>query len=435
MKKILRNTALGLLLPCLLCVMTYSQNQGYFASNYTLLIQAFFGLLALHFILSALGLSFRVAWALYIGLIIPLGACSFLVDTILRFILISLVYFSLKKLPTMSFCMGLALLLAFNSYKLFQEDYKARQEAMQLLSQSTPPLAVSCSENIYWIICDAYTSKEVLKTYYQFDNSSFYQELERLGFSTPDGSVPHYPTLKAINTYLQPLEWNPNACTSVCLHYTLQAAPLLKNLKHEGYTLHILEPRFPFLQNLSEFEPLAPYPKTNFLEFLYACSYRTKLVSTPLISTLNKRLFQRQENIWNRLCHFEPKDGKHFYYIHLDLPHAPFILNKEGSFHNDHAAQIWGENEVGPHAYAKADYCAQYIEQIQGLNPKLLYYLEAIIAKDPSAMILVQGDHGTFTTQNPNEHEAILFAVRQPLKPLDAPIYAHTFLKNCIYGN
>lgn len=433
MKKILQNTALGLLLPYLLCLMTYSQNQGYFASNYTLLAQAFFALLVLHLVVSALGLSFRLTGALYIALMIPLGACSLLVDTILRFIIIGLVYLILKKIPVKPLCIGLALLLVFNSYKLFQADHKARKEARQLLSQAVPSIATPHSENIYWIICDAYTSKEALNTYYQLDNSSFYQGLESLGFSTPDGRVPHYPTLKAINTYVQPLEWDPNAYTSLCLHYTLQSAPLFKSLTQEGYTLHILEPRFPFLQNLSQFEPLEPVPQTSLLEFLYACTYRTKLAANALISTLNQRLFQRQESIWQRLCHLEAKTGKQFYYIHLDLPHAPFILNKDGTFNNDHAAQIWGENEVGAHAYIKADYSAQYVEQIQGLNPKLLSCLKAIIEKDPKAMVLLQGDHGTFTSQDSNEHEAILLAVRNPLSPLDASIHAPKFLKDYVY--
>lgn len=435
MKNSFKNTLLGLLLPILLCVLTYSQNQGYFASNYTVLAQIFCGLLGIHIALFVLGVSYRVIWPVYIGLIIPLGHLGLWIDTLCRILGIGISYYALKKIPTKPLCLGIGILLAFNSYNLIQKDYQARKEASALISKCSSASILTPTENIYWVVCDAYTSKEVLKTYYQFDNTDFYKELETLGFATPDGQTPYYPTLKAINTYLQPLEWDPTTFSSLSLHYTLQKAPLLKNLKNQGYTLHILEPRFPFLQNLPEFEPLDPRPKTSLLEFLYACVYRSKLISQPLVHCLNKHLFDRQEQIEIALGNLSSNRGRHFYYLHFDLPHAPFIFNQAGEFYNDTSAFIWGENEVSAHTYKKEDYCPRYLDQIQGFTPKILSYLKAIIQKDPKAMILLQGDHGTFTTQDSLENQGILFAVRNPLKPLSPGFEAHTFLRQCLYGN
>jgi hypothetical protein len=433
MKKTLGNALLGVLLPFLLCVMSYSQNHGYFASNYAILYQSFLILFAIHVCLSFIGISYRYTWLLYIVLVLPLGNLNLFLDTSLRILLFIAGLYPIKKLPKKPIVIALCVLLAINSFNLLQTDYKAHEDSKTLLSKVSCNRQISPSKNMYWIVCDAYTSKEILQQYYQFNNSHFYGSLENLGFETPDGFTPNYPTLRAINTYLQPFDWDPKSSSSLCLHYMIKKAPLLQDLKKEGYTLHLLEPRFPFLQNLTEFETLEPRQFTSYLEFIYASSYRTKLLAHNLSTLLNKKLFKRQEAIFQMLYDLTPAEGKHFYYIHLDLPHAPFILKNDGRFNNDQGCLIWGENEVSKHAYSKKDYCEQYIHQIKGLNPKLLACLKAIIEKDPTATIILQGDHGTFMTEDALEHQSFLFAIRNPSVPNTTPLEAQNVLKQWVY--
>ena len=63
-------------------------------------------------------------------------------------------------------------------------------------------------------------------------------------------------------------------------------------------------------------------------------------------------------------------------------------------------------------AYKFKDYRKGYIKQLQGLNKKVLELIKLICQKDPHGIIILQGDHGTFTTDDLREHQSFLFAIK-----------------------
>ena len=85
----------------------------------------------------------------------------------------------------------------------------------------------SCDKNIYWIILDAYTSLGVLQQYYKFDNTSFYQQLQALGFKVLDEQLPYaevnqYSTLKVLNFYTNFNQFDVTKENALTLHYCLK---------------------------------------------------------------------------------------------------------------------------------------------------------------------------------------------------------------------
>jgi hypothetical protein len=241
-------------------------------------------------------------------------------------------------------------LSCLNTFQLIQQNSAAHKEAKVHLPDVKQFHTTEPSCNIYWIVCDAYVSRLTLQHYYNYDNTPFYDQLQALGFNTPDGHTKYYPTLRAINTYLQNvIAENPSTLSSLTLHHVLKQAPLFKVCKDRGWILHILEPRFPFLHHLENIQPLEPFPISILKEFVYTCFHHNTWLKNILSSSLNKDLFARYQRINEQMLHITPKgNSKHFYYIHIDCPHAPFILNADGSFNDDRDSVVWGENEVSP---------------------------------------------------------------------------------------
>ena len=90
-----------------------------------------------------------------------------------------------------------------------------------------------------------------------------------------------------------------------------------------------------------------------------------------------------------------------------------------------------GGNEVGKNGYTFEDYQDGYVNQLQGLNERVLKLLTKIFQKDPKGIIILQGDHGTFSTEALKEQQSFLFAVKnthfENIKP-------EQFFKQFIYG-
>ncbi|MDR0756030.1 MAG: hypothetical protein LBE99_03920 [Puniceicoccales bacterium] len=433
MKQWTKNTMLGMLLPFFLIIFTYNQNHGYFASCYELLWQVGLILLSLHAFLSLLRIPYRYTWIVWISLLVPLGNLSVFTDNFVRLIMTCTGCFIVRKIPSFKLAVSMiVLLLCLNTFQLIRQNLTAHQEAQVHSSDVKQFNTTKISHNIYWIVCDAYVSRFTLQRYYNYDNAPFYDQLQALGFNAPDGHTKHYPTLRALNTYLQNVvvEHSPTL-SSLTLHYMLKQTPLFKVCKEHGWILHILEPRFPFLRHLENIQPLEPFVTSILKEFVYTCFHHNLWLKSILSSSLNKDLFARHQRINKKMLHIIPKsDSKHFYYIHIDCPHAPFILHADGSFNDDRDSVIWGANEVSPSGYTAETYQKRYVNQVQALNSKLIAWLQYIIHVDPEATIILQGDHGTFMTSQEEEHQALLFAVRT--KQTRASLRPETILKTLL---
>lgn len=413
MKNILKYTLLNSLFPFVFICYHYNQNHGFFAESYESLYILLGYLLFINVCLHKLGYAF--VNSLWIVIFLPSFNTNLYIEFILKLLTLSTLYFIIKKLPQKLLYLLCTLIIMLNLAQIIQRDVGAKTKAMQLLKLPTSDIIFS-NENIYWIICDAYASLDTLKNYYHFDNTSFYDQLKTLGFKTLDNQlkyneVNNFPTLKALNYYANFNSFDVTKENSLTLHYCLKDNQLFNILKKKGYKIYGMQSRAPFLHKLN-IETIGSRTTLSTLQLSYYCFKQNKYISKLLETKLNKKLYEHQENNFYFLENL-PNNFKHsFFYIHIDSPHAPFVRDANNYFNDDQKSIVWGENEVGENAYSTEDYRSLYKIQLEGLNKKLLKCLKQIISKDPKATIILQGDHGTFTTQDLQEQKTHLLAVK-----------------------
>lgn len=417
MKDFLKNSLFNCLLPWAFICFQYNQCHGYFAESYEVLL-AFLGLIwFINIFLSFIKLPTNFIVSLWVVLILPNLSGSLIKDIIYKIFFVLGCTSIIKKSSTNPIKILLSIIIGFNLFQIVQRDYCARKTANKLIKNVPINKDFSCDRNIYWIVCDAYTSLDVLKDYYHFDNTKFHQDLNDLGFLTLDGQVPYkkvsqFPTLKALNFYTNFNHFDVTKESSLTLHYGLKYNILFNTLVAKGYSLWATYSRFPFLSKLQNVNLLGNKGVSVALQFFYHCFKHNKFLAKIVSKKLNEQLYIHQEEVFKLLRYNFKTNDKCFYYIHVDSPHAPFVRGQNNDFVNDQKSVVWGENEVGTNAYKFKDYRKGYIKQLQGLNKKVLELIKLICQKDPHGIIILQGDHGTFTTDDLREHQSFLFAIK-----------------------
>lgn len=416
MNRIFKNIFLGGLLPFAWMVITYNQNHGFFCESYIILAIAICCVILMNAVFTLLRINHFLINSFWLVLLIPSCSNNYVIDIACRCFVFACICLLHKKIPFKKIGVVIAILLLINVFQISFRDLSSRNSAQKLL-QHEYNTEITLNENIYWVICDAYTSSLVLKKYYNFDNIEFYTTLKNLEFETYDGNltydkINYYATLKAVNTYMNFCSFDVTKEHPLTLHYAIKDSLLSKILSKNGYSLHITKSRFPFLHNLN-FNNFGPDNINSITHFAYACFKQNTIIRQYLCTFLNNELYSSQNKIFDFLSNFTQNNfNKNFYYIHLDSPHAPFILNYDGKFVDDQKSSIWGENDVGANGYKMEDYTSSYISQLKSLNKKLITIMQNIVTQDPSATIVLQGDHGTFTTTDKLENSSILFALR-----------------------
>lgn len=436
MKNFFKNTLFLSLLPWAFFCFQYNQCHGYFAESYELLL-IFSGVTWLiNAFLSFLKVPTKLILSLWFVLILPNLSNTLLIDVIYKVLIAFICIFALKKTSLKPIKILFVIVLGINLFQIIQRDFSARKTAQKLIKNIPINKNFSCDKNIYWIVCDAYTSAEVLRQYYHFDNEEFYNQLRNLGFLTPDGQLPYtevneFPTLKALNFYTNFNQFNVAKENALTLHYCLKYNVLFNNLKQNGYTFLATSTRVPFLHKLNDVKILGETYSFTCFQFLYHCCKQNRFLGQLISGYLNKTLYLQQEDVFQNFTKKFITPGKNFYYLHIESPHAPFVRESNNTYCNDQKSVVWGENEVGKNAYVFEDYQDGYINQLQGLNKKVLELLKSIEQKDPNGIVILQGDHGTFMTEALKEQQSFLFALKNAsfsnIKP-------EQFFKQFIYG-
>lgn len=415
-KSILKDALFGTLVPWTVLVYTYDRQHGYFAERYDVLLMSAFAVYLIAVVLRSFGVKGLLIFNLWIAILLPSCCHSRILDCVLRLLFLYLGFSLLKKVQRKYLSFLLSMICVVNALSICRRDVTSRVKAKHLTESRQLRSFIPPKENIYWFVLDAYTSLENLKNYYHFDNTNFYKSLVDLGFVTRDGSLPYrkinmFPTLKALNFYTNFNHFNVTQTNVLTLHFCLKHNRLFNTLLENGYRVYATDSRFPFLHMLPT-QALSSSYKGIFLQFVYHCCRQNNFLKHSVETALNQQLYRHQNAVFKFLRNeFRPKE-KCFYYIHIDSPHAPFVRNGQSEFFNDCRSVIWGENEVGTHGYSFGDYCKAYIEQLKGLNENIISLLDSVLQRDPHALIVLQGDHGTFMTNDEKEQSGFLFAVK-----------------------
>jgi hypothetical protein len=292
-------------------------------------------------------------------------------------------------------------------------------------SNSLPVQQSGSNQNIYYIILDAYSSFDVLKKYYGYDNDAFARYLTDHGFYVARKSRCNYPvTFLSLCSSLN-MKYIPcgkkvatNDDQFVRRYNEIRESETATILLRHGYTYipigHTFFPEgFGKRRNIVSTKS---YPKSHHLWF-------NQLSLTPFESLVSswKVYFMERQRIsvlfeFNLLEKSADYPGPKFVFAHITCPHPPYIFHRDGSF----SSAIVPKSKNLSEKECIAIKNKMYIEQLEFVTQKAKQIIDHILARDSSAIIVLQSDHGTTlidTFKQPHDYanDSNFIAQRMPI--------------------
>lgn len=290
------------------------------------------------------------------------------------------------------------ILLVFAGIDILQfklrNPYQAAPAEISINDRAPSDAAVGYLPDIYYIIPDRYTSEEVLREVWQYDNSYFIDGLRERGFHVIDRARSNYhKTAQSLASSLNMRhlhylrdelgsahqDWRP-------LHDLLQNYEVLRYLKAKGYLyIHMGTWWAPTSSNpnadidynitsLSEFNSVF-YGTT----MLYPIFYRLGI--RGIFDDYWKIHYQRVYFKFDQLKKIPSFQSPKFVFVHFNIPHPPYIFDRHGNFVPLQEARLR----------------KNYTETLAFTNRKFIQMVDAIIENSPSPpVIIIQSDEGEF---------------------------------------
>lgn len=291
------------------------------------------------------------------------------------------------------------------------------------------PLAMP---DIYYIVLDAYTREDVLRSRFGVDNSEFVAGLERLGFDVFECARSNYAQTEltlasTLNiAYVDDLgRFDPGGRDRTPLLFLIRENAVRRFLEDVGYQVEAFETGYAWSEWSDADEYFRPegagglnVPLSAF-EALLLDSTAMRIVTDArsvlppaLGGALEGPVAQHRARVLytlDELAQMPDRPGPKFVFAHIVAPHRPYVLKPdEGSA----AAQAALPPEIQP---PEIDgYLTGYRNQVLYLNDRMLPILERIITEsDVPPVIILMGDHGADEAL-PDQRMAILHAVYLP---------------------
>lgn len=273
--------------------------------------------------------------------------------------------------------------------------------------------------DVYFIVLDSYMRADAMAQDLGFDNSSFVEELRSLGFYVAECSRPNYPyTLgslaSALNMdYLPSLRAKYREIPSTAFWSIVKHSEVRRRLENMGYKTIAFRTSYAW----SEWEdadvflgldrPVLEWQAVTPFESLYLNTTAFRVLADWLYKSQVSPYFEigeapglsgdfsyhvsLQRFILDRLPEVPRIDGPKLVFVHILIPHPPYVFAPDGSILTDPG--FYG----GELADAVNDeYRRQgYIYGVEYINSRMIPILERIIHRSSVPPIVVlQGDHG-----------------------------------------
>lgn len=265
-------------------------------------------------------------------------------------------------------------------------------------------LDASKSPDIYYIVVDGYGRSDVLSEIYGFENTLFLDYLTKKGFYIANQSNTNYiQTPLSISSTLNLNYFDDNIdfvslnIQEVLFRDLMLENPVFSSLKEIGYTTIATDSNFYFTLNPNPDIYFSPYIELNtFEQFLLAKTpllvildnFDTKIPGLNYNSHRKKILFALEQ-----LVEIPTIPGPKFVFVHLLIPHPPFVFDQNGNSIQPDRPFFLGD---GTDFYGDTDeYRSGYRDQVIFLNNALMETIDQIFEKSLTPpIIILQGDHG-----------------------------------------
>ena len=338
-----------------------------------------------------------------------------------------------------------ALSLAFPVFKIIVFEirmYSAQERHADTLVQDmdlwipegeSPP-------DVYYIVLDTYARDDVLRTFYEYDNTPFMQHLTEMGFYIAHRSQSNYSQTalslaSSLNlNYVQELgemfiSGSDDRSDLVSL---VKKNAVMQTFENLGYTIIAFKTGVP----LTEFNDadifFVPKDKTiTYLQFMGKVNgFEAMLIQTTAARVLTDSAHLRRAllpqidypyqvhrdrilSILDKLEQIPSIEGSKFIFAHILCPHSPFVFGPNGEPLNPDEPFTLAEVENAPEGRERI---FRYLNQVTFISKRIEKIVEEIIAhSEVTPIIIVQSDHGGTTHKTPSEASvAILNAYYLP---------------------
>jgi hypothetical protein len=339
-------------------------------------------------------------------------------------------------------------LLAMALFESLRYDigvYRAISAAAQIEAATTRTQSNADLPDFYLIVLDAHTRSDVLASRFGYDNSSFIQQLNEMGFYVSTCSQSNYASTKLSLVSALYGDYIQNIVKAGEVLPPLKTSAVNETLKSLGYTSIAFENRasghfdlkedillsrnqmalgrFDLRGGFGEFERMMI--DTSFMRFLVDTELIPGFDSDTLWDWELREHYAQTQYILTELEKLPEMPGPKFIYAHIMVPHSPFVFAPDGSYQRNDSP-IDG-----------------YRSNTEFIDNRLPSVLHAIIEKSkPNPIIVVMGDHGPSTRKTITKQmrmanlSAYLVneAAKAQMYPTMTPVNGFRIILNAHYG-
>jgi hypothetical protein len=291
------------------------------------------------------------------------------------------------------------------------DDSAATNSSVPSVSRNLP--------DVYYIILDTYTRGDALLNDFGFDNSTFLDNLQSMGFYVAECSRSNYPLTERSMVSELNMSYLPEIRADVAsgglniddIWILIKQSQVRKQLEALGYKTVAFESGYEwsrlsdadvYLQYTGapyEMQVLQPFEamliRTTALLIWSDATYKSlpEYTHTPFAGTnfpfedhINRQLFILDE--LPRLASFP---GPKFVFVHILIPHIPFVFLPDGEITSDRGFYSGDKTEPTDEAHL----IQGYVNQIQFINSRMTDILQTLVTQsDIPPIIVIHGDHG-----------------------------------------
>jgi len=270
------------------------------------------------------------------------------------------------------------------------------------------PLSSSVQEkpDIYYIVLDGYPRSDVLMEIFEYDNSTWVEELKGMGFVVPENSHANYSrTAISVSTTLDMQYWDSIAPGMEETIYWWLVEPVMDHsrlrasLETIGYEYVAIATDWGITDNPTADRYLKPYPGLwgDYEKFYLTVTPLTFLrvplqTIAPIVDDEIHRNYIRYT--LETLKSAPSLPGPKFVFAHIISPHPPFVFDAEGRPLDSEAGFTFYSPDIG--LFSKTEYKARYADQARFIDDRMNEVVRALL-EDSSVppIIIIQADHGS----------------------------------------
>ncbi len=271
---------------------------------------------------------------------------------------------------------------------------------------------VGSHPDIYYIVLDGYGRQDILQALYEFDNSSFLNDLAARGFYVAEESSSNYiQTMLSLSSsfnmdYLQTLKADGARIENRGdLIEILENNKLRDLLAQNGYRLISFHNEYKATISSADVyyddsQTGVTQPVTAFESILVDHSMARVLSHLP---TFNRALIEMPYDThrhhilsaFTKLQDVPALEGNYFVYAHIIAPHPPFVFDESGKVVSHDEPFTLNDANYYMREHSQRSYIAGYRRQIQYVNMRVLETIDVILSRSETPpIIILQGDHG-----------------------------------------